>query len=97
MVVKRSCSYISIAVWMPFPGNGLHVLAYGHLPGKGIHTAIEMYEQERFTTITTDHLAGTPTTIEQRQEALEALYTRFAPPVAEATYQNTGGLWGVPA
>jgi primase-polymerase (primpol)-like protein len=71
------------------PGNGLHVLAYGSLPGKNIHTAIEMYGQDRFTTITTDHIAGTPTSIEQRQEALVALYHRFAPPVSETDNQNT--------
>ena len=34
-------------------GTGLHILSYGQLPGKGIHTAIEMYGQDRFTTITT--------------------------------------------
>src|SRR6266516_1085736 len=48
-------------------GSGLHILSYGQLPGKGIHTAIEMYGQDRFTTITTNHLPGTPPTIEQRQ------------------------------
>ena len=70
-------------------GTGLHILTYGQLPGKGIHTAIEMYGQDRFTTITTHHLAGTPPTIEQRQEALDALYQRFAPAVTETTNQNT--------
>ena len=75
-------------------GTGLHILTYGQLPGKGIHTAIEMYGQDRFTTITTNHLAGTPPTIEQRQEALDALYHRFAPAVTETTNQNTrGGVW----
>jgi putative DNA primase/helicase len=32
-------------------GTGLHILAFGNLPGRGIHTAIEMYGQDR-----TDHL-----------------------------------------
>ncbi len=50
-----------------------------------------MYGQDRFTTITTQHLAGTPPTIEQRQEALDALYQRFAPAVTETTNQNTRG------
>ncbi len=63
------------------PGNGLHVLVYGTLPGKNIHTAIELYGQDRFTTITTDHIPGTPTTIEQQQEAITALYNRFVPQV----------------
>ncbi len=71
-------------------GTGLPILSYGQLPGKGIHTANEMYGQDRFTTITTNHLAGTPATIEQRQEALSALYQRFAPAVTETDNQNTG-------
>lgn len=48
-----------------------------------------MYGQDRFTTITTDHLAGTPTIIEHRQDAIDALYNRFAPPVRETNNQNT--------
>jgi len=74
------------------PGNGLHILAYGDLPGKGIHTEIEIYGQERFTTITTDHLLDTPTTIEHRQEALEALYRRFAPPPVLEHTEHRGGV-----
>ena len=52
------------------------------------YTDIEMYGQERFTTITTDHLTETPLTIERRQDALAALYQRFAP-VRENEIQNT--------
>jgi primase-polymerase (primpol)-like protein len=75
-------------------GTGLHILTYGQLPGKGIHTAIEMYGQDRFTTITTNHLAGTPATIENREEVLDALYHRYAPSVEETINQNTvGGFW----
>jgi putative DNA primase/helicase len=69
--------------------TGLHILAYGRLPGKNIHTAIELYGQDRFTTITTKHLPGTPSTIEHRQEAIASLYHRFAPPVTETDNQNT--------
>lgn len=69
--------------------TGLHILAYGNLPGKNIHTAIEMYGQERFTTITIDHILGTPTTIEHRQEEVAALYNQFAPPTISAPVQNT--------
>lgn len=79
------------------PGSGLHVLAYGSLPGKNIHTGIELYGQDRFTTITTNHIPGTPTTIEHRQEAIDALYSRFAPPVRETTNQNTSGGVGTGA
>jgi len=72
------------------PGNGLHILAYGQLPGKGIHTRIEIYGQDRFTTITTQHILGTPTTIEQRHQALEALYKRFAPPSVSEHTEHRG-------
>lgn len=78
-------------------GTGLHILAYGVLPGKGIHTAIEMYGQDRFTTITTNHLLGTEATIQHRQVALTSLYHRFAPPVAETPFQNTRGGVGANA
>jgi putative DNA primase/helicase len=78
-------------------GAGLHVLAYGRLPGKNLHTAIELYGQDRFTTITTEHLAGTPKTIEQRQAAINALYHRFAPPERETNNQNTSGGVGTGA
>ncbi len=74
--------------------TGLHILAYGQLPGKNIRTAIELYGRDRFTTITTDHLAGTPTTIEHRQDAINDLYQRFAPPFPNPPLQNTRG--GVP-
>ena len=72
-------------------GTGLHVLAYGMLPGKNFHSGIEMYGEDRFTTITTDHFAGTPTTIEHRQDALASLYQRFAPPLLNQPLQNTRG------
>lgn len=74
------------------PGNGIHILAYGNLPGKGIHTGIEIYGQDRFTTITTNHIVGTPTTIEHRQVALEALYAHYAPALTPVPdLQNTVG------
>jgi len=83
-IVQSMNSYTEVSP----SGTGLHVLAFGQLPGRGIHTDIEMYGQERFTTITTNHLAGTPFTIERRQDALAALYQRFAP-VRENEVQNT--------
>ena len=74
-------------------GTGLHILAYTDTPIRSLHTEIEIYGRDRFTTITTDHLAGTPAIIENRTEAVEELYRRFAPPVTETNNQNTGGVW----
>ena len=50
-----------------------------------------MYGQDRFTTITTNHLEGTPQTIENRTQEVHALYEHFAPPVTETINQNTRG------
>jgi putative DNA primase/helicase len=69
---------------------GVHCLTNAALPGKGRKIGdIEMYTTERFFTVTADHVAGTPTTIEHRQEAIEALYRRFATQVEKGVIQNT--------
>jgi len=79
------------------PYKGLHGLVYVGRPIKNLHTdEIEIYGYDRFTTITTDHIPDTPTTIELRTDAIEALYHRFAPPVERREYQNTGGVVGSP-
>ncbi len=62
-------------------GTGLHILTFGRMPGRNLHTQIEMYGQDRFTTITTNHLTETPTTIEYRETALVAVYQQFRLPV----------------
>src|SRR5438270_1699920 len=71
---------------------GVHILTQASLPGAGRKMGhIEMYSHQRFFTITTDHIDGTPTAIEKRQEALAALYQRVAPPEVEGQVQNTRG------
>ncbi len=71
---------------------GVHILTQARLPGAGRKSGtIEMYATERFFTITTDHIQGTPTTIAERQDTIEALYQRVAPPVESRDYQNTRG------
>jgi putative DNA primase/helicase len=72
------------------PNDGIHGLVFVETPMKSLHTeALELYGQERFTTITTDHIPGTPITIESRTEEVHALYEHFAPPVTETNNQNT--------
>ena len=59
-------------------GTGYHVLLEGELPdGRNRHGSIEMYDQARFFTVTADHVDGTPTSITERQEALEAVHEEF--------------------
>jgi len=91
-IVQQLTSYTELSP----SGTGLHVLAYGVLPGKGIHSGIEIYGQDHFTTITADQIPGTAATIQHRQDAVTSLYHRFAPPVERREYQNTGGVVGSP-
>ncbi|MFP9193305.1 hypothetical protein ACLI4Q_16875 [Natrialbaceae archaeon A-CW1-1] len=63
-------------------GTGYHVLVQGELPhGRNRRGGIEMYDQSRFFTVTAEHVRGTPTSINERQEELEAIHEEF---VAEA-------------
>jgi hypothetical protein len=70
-------------------GTGLHILVKGDLPvgGRRIN-GVEMYADERYFTVTGAHLAGTPTEVHERTDALTRLHarlfaTRPASPVAE--------------
>jgi len=59
--------------------TGIHILTKAALPGRGIHTEVEMYDRGRFFTVTTNRLAGTHTNITQRQQEVTSLYARFTP------------------
>ncbi|HEX6819998.1 MAG TPA: hypothetical protein VF120_16605, partial [Ktedonobacterales bacterium] len=64
--------------------TGIHIIVAGALPvgrRKGAYAtgAVEMYDTARFFTMTGDHLDGTPTTIEQRTEALAAVHAHIWP------------------
>lgn len=60
-------------------GKGVKTILKGHLSGSGLTDGklevgtLEVYDTGRFFTITGEHLAGTPDTIEERQAELEAL------------------------
>ncbi len=63
-------------------GKGLHIWVYGSIPkniGANVEadgeSRIEAYDCNRFFTVTGKHLAGTPLTIEHREEQLLALHT----------------------
>jgi len=76
--------------------GGVHVLFVGK-PPKNINVGtIEIYGEHHYLTITTNHLPGTPTTINPRQEAVDALFARIAND-RFPTLGNTGGggntLW----
>ena len=59
-------------------GTGVHILLYGDLPpGRRRKGSIEMYSDGRYFTLTGDHLAGTPASVEQRAAQLAALHVRI--------------------
>ncbi len=75
---------------------GVHILTQATLPGAGRKIGnVEMYAEGRFFTLTTDHIPGTPTIIEDRQQQQTNLYTslvgELSPPRRS---ENTGGVLG---
>ena len=72
--------------------GGVHLLVEGKPVRSKKVGNIEIYGEKHYLTLTTNHLTDTPTTINPRQEALDALYRRIAPPVVERPTQNT--RWG---
>ena len=74
--------------------GGVHLLVEGKPARSKKVGNLEVYGEKHYLTITTNHLPGTPTTIESRQEALDALYRQVAPPVEERPFQNTSGVAG---
>ncbi len=74
--------------------GGAHLLFLGKPARSRKVGNVEIYGEKHYLTITTNHLPGTPTTIEHRQEVLEALYRAIAPPVGKRMYQNTRGVAG---
>ncbi len=59
-------------------GTGVHIIVYGNIPANVNHNGVEMYDQGKFMSVTGKHLSSTPTTIEHRQEQLDALYAEIA-------------------
>lgn len=56
-------------------GNGLHVLVRGALPpGRRRNGKLEIYDRDRYVTLTGEHLDGAPTTIEERTAQLSQIH-----------------------
>jgi primase-polymerase (primpol)-like protein len=60
--------------------SGLHVIVRGRLPGKNSKRAnIELYDKERFFTITLNHLPGSPIDVKE-SGYLSTLYEQYQKP-----------------
>ena len=76
-IIQALDSYTEVSV----SRTGVHVLASGELPAGGKRrNGIELYGAGRYFVVTGQHLAGTPTTIEERTAALSTLYATLARP-----------------
>ena len=73
IIIEEVDSYTEISP----SGKGVHILVRATLPeGRNRKGRFETYDQDRYFTVTGKHLAGTPQTIEGRQEELRAVVGR---------------------
>jgi len=73
-IVEQFNSYTEITP----SGKGLRIVAKGKFEGKGKKVeGVELYCRERFVSITGNHLAGTPTTVNENKAAVDWLYAKL--------------------
>ena len=66
--------------------TGIRIIVKGNLPPGGRKTdSFECYDTARYLTLTGWHIAGTPTTIENRQSEIETIHQKVFPPKSSPT------------
>jgi len=67
-------------------GNGIHIFSYGKKPGTACKKSlgeegksVEIYESNKFITLTGNILPGQPVEVREAQEALTEIYTTYFP------------------
>lgn len=76
-LVNKLASYTEISP----SGTGLRIFVLGTLPPTGRKKGpLEFYKDGRYLTITGNHVAGTPTTIEDRDAILQQVHAAHFPP-----------------
>ncbi|AXG09736.1 hypothetical protein DU484_07605 [Haloplanus rubicundus] len=84
-IIDRLDSYTEVSP----SGTGIHVLVKGELhPGRNRRGDVEMYDRDRFFTVTGSHVPETREDIARRQDALQAVhhdYVQTAGDMDEAT------------
>lgn len=73
MLALGSYSEVSVS------GSGHHVILKAHLNGGRHPKGIGVFQTGRFWYCTGEHVTGTPTTIEERQDELEAVLAEYLP------------------
>ncbi len=92
-IIEQLDSYTEVSP----SGRGIHILTEGQLPPGGRRTrGVEIYDKDRYFTVTGQHLAGTPLAVEPRSAELAALHLqRFGtqqspvPPTPVASVTST--------
>jgi AAA domain-containing protein/primase/DNA polymerase family protein len=93
-LVERLASYTEISP----SGEGLHIFVRASLTGPGRKKkgaeggAIEVYDRARYFTVTGQHVPGTPTAIESRQDVVADVYARLGGSDAPAQKSALGAL-----
>lgn len=73
-------------------GTGIHIIVRATLPSEGRKNGkVEMYESGRFFTTTGEHIGGTLSTVENRQEELTVLHARIFSAKEHARQTNANG------
>nr|WP_152436592.1 hypothetical protein [Halosimplex carlsbadense] len=73
-IVERLDSYTEVSP----SGTGVHILVGGELPPGGNRKGrVEMYDTDRYFTVTGAHVDGTPTEIQKCQEELAAVHREY--------------------
>src|SRR5437867_3804359 len=85
-VAGRACPSAS-----PSRGEGLRIFAHGTLPPGGRRRrTVELYDRDRYLTVTGAHLDGTPRTIEERAAELARVHARvFSQPASPPTGRSS--------
>ena len=59
-------------------GTGLHIFVKGKKPGSKCKNGdVEMYEKDRFFTVTGNSIEGYPVTVENQQEGIDLFYNKY--------------------
>lgn len=73
-IIYRLDSYTEISP----SGTGLHSIVAGELPDDGNRNGdIELYDQDRYFTVTGDHYPNTPKTVHDRTDQLAAVHAEY--------------------
>lgn len=72
-------------------GTGYHVIVYGFVPdGGNRNDGVEMYDSNRYFTVTGDHLSNTPNTVEKRAKRLRNIHREYVAEEGRRSQASTG-------